>query len=74
MDLNSFGFELTWHVTEGRWGVLGSAQPKHITHLPYEITTLTCPNPHTYYMIPPLRTLICTYLCNVTKKEKNLLF
>ena len=26
---------------EGRWDVLGSAQPEHITHLPYKSTTLT---------------------------------
>ena len=42
MDLNSFGQAyLAYKTMEARWGVLGSAQPEHITHLPYILTTLT---------------------------------
>ena len=40
-----YGPELIWHMIEGSWSVLGCAQPKHINHLPCEITTLTCPLP-----------------------------
>ena len=32
--------------------VLGSTQPEHITHLPYRITTMTCPYPSILF-IPP---------------------
>ena len=40
MDLNSFGWAHLAYNSEGRWGVLGSAQLEHITQLPYEIATL----------------------------------
>ena len=51
MDLNSFGqVHLAYMMTEGRWGVLGSAQPEHITHPPlyinnFDIIYIFPPNP-----------------------------